>query len=232
MFPLRAARKLHITPWITYLLVGINVLVFFWQLTLSGQELMQLYFSAGFVPCQVNGDLLAPSAMTSFITSMFLHGGWIHLLGNMMFLLAFGPAVEEYLGHWVYLLFYAAAGIAGSLMHMLFNWGVCIPAIGASGAIMGVMGGFLLLYPGTRITSLLLFFRIPVGVQDIPALYLLGGFFVLDLLNGLAAVGPLTATSNGVAVWAHVGGFLVGFLMAFVGMTFKPLPPVDPDYGD
>lgn len=116
---------------------------------------------------------------------------------------------------------------------MLFNLGVCIPAIGASGAITGVMGGFMLLYPGTRISTVLLFLRIPVGVRDIPALYLLGGYFFFQLIDGLImSIGPEIASTGGVAVWAHVGGFIVGFLMAFVMMTFKPLPPVDPVYLD
>lgn len=226
MFPLKAARKINHTPYITYALVALNILVYLWQTTLSNAQLFNLYFSAGFVPC--SGSVSA----TSFLTSIFLHGGVVHLLGNMMFLLAFGPAVEDYLGKFWYGVFYLAAGFAGSLMHMLFNWGVCIPAIGASGAIMGVMGGFMLLYPGTRISTLMLFFRIPVGIRDVRSLYLLGSFFVLDLLNGLMSLGIDNATTTGVAVWAHVGGFAVGFLMAFIAMSFKPLPPVDPIYLD
>lgn len=227
MFPLKASRKIDSTPVFTYLLIAVNVVVFLWQTTLSDSQLFQLYFSAGFVPCQVGANLLAPQSVLSVFSSIFLHGSWVHLLGNMMFLLAFGPAVEDYLGKVPYLGFYLLAGLGGSLMHMLFNLNICIPAIGASGAIMGVMGGFMLLYPGTRIATLLFFFRVPIGVRPVPALYLLGTFFVLDLLNGLAQLGPEVATTGGVAVWAHVGGFMVGFLMAFIGMTIKPLPPVD-----
>lgn len=228
MFPLRAARKIEHTPYVTYALVLINVVVFLWQSTLPAADLLKVYYSAGFVPC--SQYLSIPSAFTS----IFLHGGVIHLLGNMMFLMAFGPAVEDYLGKVGYGVFYLAAGLAGSVLHGLFNWSVCTPAIGASGAIMGVMGGFLLLYPRTRISTLLLLFRIPVGMRDVPALYLLGGFFVLDLLNGLVTLLPAgqTVDTGGIAVWAHVGGFLVGFLMAFIAMTFKPLPPVDPIYID
>lgn len=228
MIPLKAARKIDSTPVVTYALIAINVLVFLWQTTLPASELHSLYMRAGFIPC--GGYATIPSAFTS----MFLHGGIIHLLGNMMFLLAFGPAVESYLGKFWFPVFYLAAGAAGALLHSIFTWNVCIPAIGASGAIMGVLGGFLLLYPGTRISTLVFFWRIPVGVRDIPALYLVGTFFVLDLLNGLASLLPagMTVDTGGVAVWAHVGGFLVGFAMAFIAMSFKPLPPVDPLYLD
>ncbi|MBC8100310.1 MAG: rhomboid family intramembrane serine protease [Armatimonadetes bacterium] len=224
MFPLKAARKIEHTPYITYALIVINVLVFVWQMTLPQLDLYRLYFSAGLVTCAEG--ISVPSA----VTSMFLHGSIIHLLGNMLFLFAFGPAVEDYLGKAWYTVFYLAAGAAGSALHLVFSWGACVPTIGASGAIMGVMGGFVLLYPGTRINTLVMLFRIPVGVRQVRALYLLGTFFVLDLINGLMALGPTTATTNGVAVWAHVGGFLVGFAMAFIAMTFKPLPPVDPIY--
>lgn len=224
MFPLKAVRKIENTPFITIGLIAINVVIFLWQLTLPQGELVKLYQTAGFIPCT------GQAGVPTMFSSMFLHGGFLHLFGNMLYLFAFGPSVEDYLGKFWFPVFYLAAGVAGSLMHMLFNWNVCIPAIGASGAIMGVMGGFLLLYPGTRISSIVLFWRIPIGIKDISAFYLLGGFFLLDLLNGLASLGPLTVETGGVAVWAHVGGFLVGFLMAFIAMTFKPLPPVDPIY--
>lgn len=228
MFPLKAARRIEHTPYITYGLIAVNALIFLWQTTLSPDQLYILYWKAGFVPCQVTGNLQGATSFLSAFTSMFLHGGWLHLIGNMAFLAAFGPAVEDYLGKRVYLLFYLMAGLAGSIFHMLFNWSVCIPAIGASGAIMGVMGGFLLLYPGTRITTLVFFMRIPVRTLNVPALYLLGTYFVLDLLNGIASLSVETATSGGIAVWAHIGGFFIGFLMAFIVMSFRPLPPVDP----
>jgi membrane associated rhomboid family serine protease len=113
-------------------------------------------------------------------------------------------------------------------MHMLFHSGICVPAIGASGAIMGLMGGFMLLYPATRIVTVVLLWRFPVGIQRIAALYILASYFILDLINGIASLGPETAATSGVAFWAHVGGFLAGFVLSFFIMTFKPLPPVDP----
>lgn len=228
MFPLKAARRVESTPYITYGLIALNVVVFLWQSRLSQVELYQLYWSAGFVSCQVAQNFLSADAFMSAITSMFLHGSWVHVLGNMLFLLAFGPAVEDYLGKRLYLGFYLLAGLGASLLHLLFNLSVCVPAIGASGAISGVMGGFLLLFPGTRIATLILVFRLPVGVRNVPALYLLGTFFILDLLNGLMSLGPDTVNTAGVAFWAHVGGFLTGVVLSFFIMTFKPAPPVDP----
>lgn len=228
MFPIRAARRNEHTPYMTYMLIAVNVVIFLWQTTLSEAQLSQLYMTAGFIPCKVSANFFAPDSFFSGITSMFLHGGWLHLLGNMLFLYTFGPAVEDYLGKRLYLLFYIGAGLSGSLMHMLFSSGVCVPAIGASGAILGLMGGFLLLYPATRIVTVVLLWRFPVGIQRIAAFYVLLSYFVLDLINGIASLGPETAATEGVAFWAHVGGFLAGFVMSFIIMTFKPLPPVDP----
>ncbi len=230
MFPLKVNRKVSSTPVITWLLVAANVLIFIWQTTLSSGQVTELFLTAGFIPCKVSAHFFTPDSFLTFFTSAFLHADIIHLLSNMLFLFVFGPAVEDYLGKFWYPVFYAAAAFGSGLLHMLLT-GTCIPTIGASGAIMGVMGGFLLLYPGTRVSSLILLGRIPLGVKHVRALYLLGVFFVLDLLNGLVIL-TNTSVQPGVAVWGHVGGFLVGFLMAFIAMSFKPLPPVDPIYLD
>lgn len=230
MFPLKVNRKISSTPVITWLLIAANVLVFIWQTTLSSGQVTELFLTAGFIPCKVSANFFTPDSFLTFFTSAFLHADIIHLLSNMLFLFVFGPAVEDYLGKFWYPVFYASAAFGSGLLHMLLT-GTCIPTIGASGAIMGVMGGFLLLYPGTRVSSLILLGRIPLGVKHVRSLYLLGVFFALDLLNGLVIL-TNTSVQPGVAVWGHVGGFLVGFLMAFVAMTFKPLPPVDPIYLD
>lgn len=225
MFPFRAARRIETTPYITIGLVLVNVVVFLWQLTLNEPDLRNLFLTAGFVPCKIGANLVSTDSLFSSITSMFLHGGWLHLIFNMLYLVAFGPMVESYLGKPLYLLFYITAGLGAGLTHLLFNLNNCTPAIGASGAIMGVMGGFMLLFPGTRIRTLNLF---PFGIKRISALTLLGGYFLLDLFNGILSLNATTETTNGVAVWAHVGGFLAGLVLSFFIMTFKPLPPVDP----
>jgi membrane associated rhomboid family serine protease len=230
MFPLKVNRKISSFPVITYLLIALNVIVFIWQTTLSTGQTTELFLTAGFVPCKVSATFFTFDSFLTFFTSAFLHADIIHLLSNMLFLFVFGPAVEDYLGKLWYPVFYFAAAFGSGLLHM-FLAGSCIPTIGASGAIMGVMGGFLLLYPGTRVSSLVLLGRIPLGLRHVRSLYILGTFFVLDLLNGLIVLSNSNVQPS-VAVWGHIGGFLVGFLMAFIAMTFKPLPPVDPIYMD
>jgi membrane associated rhomboid family serine protease len=146
----------------------------------------------------------------------------------MVFLYLFGPHVEEYLGKARFLGFYLIAGFAAGFLHIALNWHSCVPAIGASGAISGVLGGFFLLYPATRVRTVAFFYRVPVGMVDVQAFYMLLYYFVLDFVNGLASLGAVNTETSGVAVWAHVGGFLAGVLMVFIMTIFKPPPPVDP----
>lgn len=226
MLPIGATRKPQNTPYITYGLIAINVLVFLWQTTLSGGALTRLYFEAAFVPCHAN--LLTPETYLSGFRSMFLHGGWLHLVSNMMFLGIFGPLVEDYFGKRRFLLFYLVAGYAASFTHLAFNSSVCIPVIGASGAIYGVMGAFLLLYPATRINSVAFFLRIPIGTVKVQAFYMLLYYFIIDFINGLGALGAESVNTTGVAFWAHIGGFVIGLLLTFTMILFKPAPNTDP----
>ena len=227
MFPLKSTRKTESTPYITYGLILVNVVVFLWQLTLPRTELGQFFLKAAFIPCESH-NFISPELWLNSFRTMFLHGGWLHIVDNMVFLVVFGPNVEDYFGKVKYLLFYFAAGFAANFMHMAFNWNVCVPTIGASGAIAGLMGAFFILYPSTRISTVAFFYRIPIGVVNVQAFYLLIGFFLLDLFNGLAALGIENINTGGVAVWAHVGGFLAGLLLSFVAIMFKDPPPVDP----
>jgi membrane associated rhomboid family serine protease len=148
---------------------------------------------------------------------MFLHGGWLHLLGNMLFLWVFGGAVEEALGHFQYLIFYFVCGVGSALVHTAFNLGSKVPTIGASGAISGVMGAFIVLFPRARVTTLipalLLFFTV-----RIPAYLMLGYWFFLQFFSGVASLGM--TDQGGVAWWAHVGGFLLGAVLV-VGVRPK-----------
>lgn len=226
MLPITATRRSNITPYVTVLLIIINTAVFLWETTLSRSMLYSVFFNS-LVPCTVGQAPLLNTVFGSLF-SMFLHGGWVHLAGNMVFLMVFGPHVEEYFGHRLYLLFYIAAGFGSALLHTLFNLNVCIPVVGASGAIFGVMGAFILLYPGTRIQLLTFFVRIPMGLIKLPALVLIGLYFVINLLDGLFALAGAASSMNGVAVWGHIGGFVAGLLFTFVATMFKPAPPVDP----
>lgn len=227
MFPLKTTRKPQSIPYITYGLVLVNVLVFLWQTTLDSAQLSSLYMTQALVPCESH-NLLLPDVWLNSLRSMFLHGGWVHLIGNMVFLTIFGPNVEDYFGKVRYLAFYLLAGFAAGFTHQLLNWNLCIPSIGASGAIYGVMGAFLLLYPATRISTVAFFWRIPVGVVNVQAFYMLLYYFVIDLVNGLMFLSAPTYTANRVAFWTHVGGFAAGLVIAFVMTIFKDPPPVDP----
>jgi len=227
MFPLGTSRQAENTPWITYGLIVVNVLVFFWELTLSSSELGQQFYALAVVPCQMTRNFFTVDTVFDTVRSMFLHGGWVHLIGNMLFLYIFGPLVEDYLGKFRYLFFYLVAGFVASFLHAAINWNVCVPSIGASGAIYGVMGGFVLLYPSTRIRTVAFFFRVPIGTVNVQAFYMLFYFFAVDLINGLMRLGPDTIQTTGVAFWAHVGGFLAGLILAFCFTLFRDPPPVD-----
>jgi len=149
--------------------------------------------------------------MTFFpiVTSMFLHSGLLHLAGNMRFLWIFGDNVEDFFGHIPYLLFYIVCGIGAGLVHVVFNLNSRIPALGASGAISGVMGAYILLYPRARVLTLVFIFLLPI-----PAVFVLGEWFLMQFLSGVGSLG--VNVSGGVAVWAHVGGFLLGMLITLV----------------
>jgi hypothetical protein len=155
----------------------------------------------------MNGHLGFETAFLPLVASMFLHSGLLHIAGNMLFLWIFGDNVEDSFGHLPYLLFYLVCGIGAGLLHVLFNLHSTLPALGASGAISGVMGAYLILYPRERILTLVFIFLIPI-----PAVFILVYWFLLQFLSGVSSLGA-TAT-GGVAWWAHVGGFLLGMLIA------------------
>ncbi|NWF69450.1 MAG: rhomboid family intramembrane serine protease [Chloroflexi bacterium] len=227
MFPINAIRRMQSTPYVTYLLLLVNTLVFIWELTLPPQALYRAFYTLSVVPCEV-GMIPITELAQDGLRSMFLHGGWLHLGGNMAFLIIFGGHVEEYYGSKRFLLFYLAAGLGSAALHALFNAGQCVPVVGASGAIFGVMAAFMLLYPGTRIRMLTLFRGIPLGFMKLPALTLVGYYFVVNVLDGIAALNGAETALSGVAVWGHVGGFLTGLLLTFVATAFKAPPKVDP----
>jgi len=194
-------------------LIMVNVLVFFYELSLSPRAGQSLIYAFGLIPSHTgllfsaHGTTLS-AAFLPMVTSMFLHAGWMHLLGNMLFLWVFGGNVEDALGHFQYLIFYFICGIGAAVVHTIFNWGSNVPTVGASGAISGVMGAFIVLFPRARVATLIpalfLFFTI-----RIPAFLMLGYWFFLQIFSGLATLG-VGGQQGGVAWWAHVGGFLLG----------------------
>jgi membrane associated rhomboid family serine protease len=216
MIPLRVDIVRTRIAIINMFLITANCLAFFYELTLPPEASRALVYTFGLIPSHEqlifakHGVGLA-QAFLPMLTSMFLHGGWMHLLGNMLFLWVFGGAIEDAFGHVRYLLFYLVSGVGSALIHTLFNWGSKVPTIGASGAISGVMGAFIVLFPTSRVTTLipalLLFFTV-----RIPAVLMLGYWFFIQLFSGVASVN--VANQGGVAWWAHVGGFLLGAALA------------------
>ncbi len=199
----------------TALLIAANTVIFLYQVSLPPRAAQAIVYSFGMVPARVDQALAGQAvslthAFAPFLTSMFLHGGWLHLIGNMLFLWVFGTSVEDHLGHLEYLVFYVVCGVGSAVVHTLANWGSSVPAIGASGAISGVMGAYIVLFPRSRVLTLipLLFFFFTV---HLPAVLMLGYWFVIQFLAGISTLGRSDA--GGVAWWAHIGGFLIGALL-------------------
>jgi len=202
MIPLRSSERYYTPATVTLVLILINVLVFIYELTLgSGWMLNRFIATYGIVPGQLH--------YTSLITSMFIHGGFLHILGNMWFLWIFGRGVEDILGHAKYLIFYLACGIAAALVHILVNANSMVPTVGASGAIAGVMGAYFIKFPRARIVTLVPII-IFITTVDIPAAFLLLYWFAIQFFSGVGSVGYSQASSGDVAWFAHIGGFLTG----------------------
>jgi len=214
MLPLRDDNPTRAFPLVTFLLILANGLVWLWEVSLGGgAALNRFYYQFGFVPGVLTGAYEAPSwAVAPYVlttlTSMFMHGSWSHILGNMLFLWIFGNNIEDHLGHGKYLLFYLAGGVAAAMVHLLSGPSSKIPTIGASGAIAAVMGAYFFLYPRAKVQTLVFF--IFITSVRLPAWVFLGVWFVMQLFEGTFGV------AQGVAVWAHVGGFLFGVLIAWV----------------
>ena len=213
MIPLKDDNPTRTFPIINYVLIAANVAVFIYEITLPPGASKAFLAANAMIPMRIPqflaGYLGFKMAFYPTFTSMFLHGGWMHLLGNMLFLYIFGDNVEDYFGHVAYLVFYLVCGVGSGLIHSLFNLHSSIPALGASGAISGVMGAYAVLFPRARVLMLFFIFLIPV-----PAFFVLGYWFVLQFLEGIGGFGA--AAAGGVAWWAHIGGFLMGLAIAWV----------------
>ncbi len=213
MIPLKDDNPTRTFPFINLALIVANVLVFFYQASLPPHAAKAFVMANATVPMRIPaylaGHLGFEMAFYPIFTSMFLHGGLMHLLGNMLFLYVFGDNVEDYFGHIAYLFFYLFCGIGSGLTHVIFNLHSSVPAIGASGAISGVMGAYVVLWPRARVLMLFFIFLIPI-----PAIIVLGYWFVLQFLSGIREFGA--AATGGVAWWAHIGGFLLGLAITAV----------------
>lgn len=218
MIPIRDDAPRYSTPYVNYFLIALNVLVFLFEQSLRPGEKNLFLTEYGATPASIASwiagrhDVSLVSATLPILTSMFLHGGWLHLIFNMWALWIFGDNVEDHLGHLPYLAFYLVCGVLADLVHTLFNLHSTAPTVGASGAIAGVMGAYFLLYPSARVLTLVPFFF--VFFTWLPAWVILGYWFVVQFLTGAAStISYASQKAGGVAVWAHVGGFLAGLAL-------------------
>ena len=207
MFPIRDHNPSHKLPIINLIIIGITAYVFLLEITATSLE--DFIFQYALIPNQV--DFTAPSTLLPFIYSMFLHGGWLHIISNMWFLWIFGDNIESHLGHVSYLIFYLITGLAAGLMQFIFSAGSSIPTLGASGAVSGILGAYLLLYPRHKIDTLVASFGGFLHQIQLPASFMLGYWFVIQLFSGIGSLGIMG--EGGVAWWAHIGGFASGWLL-------------------
>jgi membrane associated rhomboid family serine protease len=218
MIPLRDDQPTFSTPFVNYFLIVLNVLVFLWEYSVGHRALSLFMMQFGVVPQHTLAVLTGHSpggptaAILPLFTSMFLHGSFLHVAGNMLFLWIFGDNVEDYLGHFTYLIFYLVSGAVAGVTHILLNQASKVPSVGASGAIAGVMGAYFILYPKARV---LIWFP-PIFFFHVPAWLMLGYWFLGNFLSGTAtaiAETSQTTSGGGIAFWAHVGGFVAGVVM-------------------
>jgi membrane associated rhomboid family serine protease len=200
-------------PLVTWLLIALNAVAFLFELSMGYTRLEPFFQSYAVVPTQITQG----ENLIALVTSMFLHGGWAHIISNMVFLAVFGDNVEAVLGKILYPAFYLLGGVAASLAHVLLNAGSSVPSLGASGAVAAVLGAYVVMFPRARV-RVLIFLGLFATVGRVTAFFFLGIWFLTQLLNGVASIGPATAQTAGVAYWAHIGGFVVGLV---VGLVFR-----------
>ncbi len=225
MIPIRDTIRSQTYPIVNIVLIAINVAVFLIELS-QGQALDKFIFVYGLVPArysvpQFSSYFTVSQQVIAFLSFMFLHGGFLHLLGNMWSLYIFGDNVEDRLGHFRYLVFYLLCGLASGISHLALNWHSEIPTIGASGAIAGVMGAYFILYPKAKVLTLVPIFFF-IQFVELPAFLFLGIWFLLQFLSAAGA----SAQAGGIAWWAHIGGFIFGIIFL---KLFEVLPEIGAD---
>lgn len=219
MFPIKDSHPTEKTPIVNYLIIGINILAFLIQLT--APDLMGFVFEYGFIPARFS--FFHPASYLPILTSIFLHGGIFHIISNMWFLHIFGDNVEDELGHVGYFIFYLLAGVAATMFQYLFAQESQIPMIGASGAVSGVAGAYFVWFNRSKIRTLITAFYI-IDVVELPSWIFLGYWFIIQLFSGLGSLVAFDINRGGVAWFAHIGGFLFGYLIAN-SLVKKPNQP-------
>ena len=230
MIPISDANPTRRVPWVNYTLIAFNIIVFVYELSLSSAQLDVLITRWGMNSAAILQGLFHPattpiSVWATLITSQFLHAGWAHIIGNMLFLWVFGDNIEDVLGHLGYIAFYFLSGTAAGLAQAIVLGPSLVPSIGASGAIAGVLGAYILLYPMARI-SILFPLLILFWTIEIPAVVVIGWWFIQQFFYGITALSDTAA--SGIAFWAHIGGFVTGMVLIvpFIGRAHRRRPSV------
>ncbi len=219
MFPLRDSQPSGSIPFVTYLIIAINVIVFLFEVSLGDRGLASFLKNFGLVPLLFLQQFGAYEIFTLF-SCMFLHGGWMHLLSNMWALFIFGDNIEDKLGHFGYLLFYLGCGACAGLTQVFMSQSSTVPTVGASGAIAGVLGGYIISYPTARVLTAIPIFFI-IRLIEVPAAVYLGFWFLSQFFTGFASIARESGEEGGIAWWAHVGGFVAGVILVKL-MSFRP----------
>ena len=223
MLPMQDLNPRRRTPILTYALIAINVIVFIWEMSFPPQQLERVFMELSVVPANASRAPFALETILDIIRSMFFHGGYEHIFGNMLYLWLFGDNVEDRLGGIWFLVLYFVSGFVAAFSQVLISPDSTIPLVGASGAIAGVLGSYLVLFPGVKVRGI-----VPLGrvsqMAEWPAWLVLGFWFVLQLISGFGSLGA-DAAYGGVAFFAHIGGFITGMVLTWVFTALVPQPP-------
>lgn len=226
MFPISDMNPTRRLPLVTYGLIILNLIIFVWELSFPPAELERVFLQLAAVPANLTASPFSMESLLDIVRSMFLHGGFDHIIGNMLYLWLFGDNVEDRLGWAFYLVLYFVSGFAATFAQVIIDPNSTIPMIGASGAIAGVLGSYLIMFPNVRVRGI-----IPIGrisqLREWPAWTVLGMWFVLQLVNGFASLGASAEYGGGVAFFAHIGGFIAGVVLTFIFMQIVPQPPAE-----
>ena len=227
MLPIADINPRRRVPIITWALIAANLVIFFWELSFPESQLNRVFEDLSVVPRNATAlGWFAPETLLDIIRSMFFHGGWDHILGNMLYLFLFGDNVEDRFGYIGFLVLYFLSGFVAAYTQIIIDPNSTIPLVGASGAIAGVLGSYLVLFPGVKVRGIIPLGRIST-LQEWPAILVLGMWFVLQLVNGFGSLGASAEYGGGVAFFAHIGGFIAGVVLTFILKAIVPQPPAD-----
>lgn len=227
MLPYRDINPTRRFPLLTFVLIGINVFIFAMQVSMTPRELQGFFLEYGVIPRFAVQAPFSPDTLSRVLSSMFIHGSFVHIAGNMLYLYLFGDNVEDRLGKLCYLLLYMISGVAAVVAQVFVNPQSLVPMIGASGAIAGVLGSYIVLYPNVEVRAIIPLGWFPVFTSW-PAWIVIGLWFVIQLFSGITALqAPQMPQMGGVAFFAHVGGFIAGMVLTWLFLLLFPQPPAD-----